>query len=132
MSCDSNDISDVQSIEIDFFQICKGGMGEEGISESNLIISNNSDWQSLLTQIDSVNSFSSGFSEVDIDFDQFTVLAVFLDVKPSIWFVEVVSVVESSNTIAISIDEIETGLDAISQPFHIIKIPVSEKSIIVL
>ena len=89
-SCDSNDISNTQSREIDFFQICKGnlgGMGEEGISESNLIISNNSDWQSLLTQIDSVNSFSSGFSEVDIDFDQFTVLAVFLDVKPSIWYV---------------------------------------------
>lgn len=134
LSCDSNDSSDAQMTAIDFLQIEKGdlgGKGLEGISQSNWTISNNSDWQSLLTKIDSINSFSSGFVEVDIDFDQFMVFAVFLDVKPSIWFVEVGSVVENSNTIYISIDEMETGLEAISQPFHIIKIPATDKSIIV-
>ena len=134
LSCDSNDISNDQTKEIDFFEISKGdlgGNGLEGITQSNWIISNNSDWQSLLIKIDSVNIISSGFEEIDIDFDQFMVFATFLDVKSSIWYVEVVSVLENSNTISISIDEIETGLETPSQPFHIIKIPAIDKSIIV-
>ena len=134
LSCDSNDISNDQTKEIDFFEISKGdlgGNGLEGITQSNWIISNNSDWQSLLIKIDSVNSISSGFEEIDIDFNQFMVFATFLDVKSSIWYVEVVSVLENSNTISISIDEIETGLETFSQPFHIIKIPATDKSIIV-
>ena len=66
--------------------IAKGnlyGAGAEGIEKQNLVITNKNDWNALLTQLDTTNKVSQSFTETDIDFNKFTVIAIFESVKGS-------------------------------------------------
>ena len=40
-------------------------------------MSNTSDWNNLMTQMNSVNNVTDSFSETNIDFNQFEIIAVF-------------------------------------------------------
>lgn len=133
-SCNNDDNADYQSTEINFTEIGKGalyGNGQEGISQSNLTISNSSEWLSLISQMNSVNNTSDNFTETNIDFNEFTVFAIFLEVKGSGWEIEIENVIENENNISISTLETEFETLGITQPFVIIKIPKTEKTIVV-
>ena len=119
---------------MNFTEIGKGalyGSGQEGISQSNVIISNTNDWQNLISQMNSVNNVSDNFTETDINFNEFSVFAIFLEVKSSGWEIETETVTENQNSISISTLETEYATAVITQPFSIIKIPKTNKSIIV-
>ena len=133
-SCDNDDNSEFESTEMNFTEIGKGalyGSGQEGISQSNVIISNTNDWQNLISQMNSVNNVSDNFTETDINFNEFSVFAIFLEVKSSGWEIETETVTENQNSISISTLETEYATAVITQPFSIIKIPKTNKSIIV-
>lgn len=130
-SCNSDDNSNTQNTVVNFIEIVEGslsGTGNEEISQSNVTISNTSDWQSLIEKM----GFSTGFAEIDIDFDNYTVFAVFLDVKPSGWKIEIIAVNEGPNIISVTTNEMIFGTANITQPFTIIKIPKTDKEIVVL
>ncbi len=136
ISCSNDDNADYQSTEINFTEIGKGalfGNGQEGISQSNLTISNMTEWQNLISQMNSVNNTTNNFTEIDINFNEFTVFAIFLEVKGEGWEIETENVIENQNNISISISIVETeyATSVINQPFSIIKIPKTEKPIIV-
>ncbi|GGW58806.1 hypothetical protein DFQ11_101964 [Winogradskyella epiphytica] len=66
--------------------IAKGnlyGSGSEGIEKQNTIIDNQSDWENLMAQMNSVNKVSDTFTETKIDFENYIAVAVFDDVKGS-------------------------------------------------
>lgn len=121
-----NDVT-IEIVNID--QDVLYGNGQEGIAQSNMVITNNSDWTTLLSQMDSVNNTTDDFTETDIDFDAFIVIAVFLEIKGSGWEVQIDSVVENDSQILISVTDTAFDNAVISQPFHIIKIPVTDKQI---
>ena len=58
------------------------------------------------------------------------VIAVFLEIKPTGWEVEINGVVENENNITIIKEEMELDNTVITQPFHIVKIPITDKEII--
>ena len=133
-SCNNDDNSDFQSTEINFTEIGKGalfGNGQEGITESNLTITTTSEWQTLISQMDSYNNVSDNFTETNIDFDVYLVVAIFLEVKGQGWEVETENVLENENNITISTLETEYATAVMTQPFCIVKIPKTEKIIIV-
>jgi hypothetical protein len=134
-SCNNNDNnSDFQSTEINFMEIGKGalfGNGQEGISQSNLTISNTTEWQNLISQMNSVNNVSDNFMETNINFNEFTVFAIFLEVKNNGWEIGTENVTENQNNISVSTLETEFASSVITQPFSIIKIPKTDKTIIV-
>lgn len=76
------------------------------------------------------NNVSDNFSETNIDFDNYMVIAVFLEIKPTGWEVEINGVVENENNITIIKEEMELDNTVITQPFHIVKIPITDKEII--
>ena len=134
ISCDKDDNADYQSTEINFTEIGKGalfGNGQEGIAQSNLTISNATEWQNLIAQMNSVNNTTNNFTETDINFNEFTVFAIFLEVKGQGWEIEIENVIENQNNISVSTVETEYETSVITQPFSIIKIPKTEKQIIV-
>ncbi len=133
-SC-TNDVDNFafQPTEISFTEIGKGalyGNGQEGIPESVLTISNNNEWQNLISQMNAVNNTSDSFTETDINFNEFMIIAIFLEVKPSGLVVETENVVENENSITISTLETEGATAVMTQPFSIIKIPKTEKTIL--
>ncbi|MDE0472006.1 MAG: hypothetical protein OXH57_08700, partial [Ekhidna sp.] len=78
-----------------------------------------------------VNNVSDNFSETDIDFNNYLVLTVFLQVIKTGSTVEVKSVNEEKSRIHISYTfDISTAtIPVIGQPFHIVKIPKTNKTI---
>jgi len=135
--CNDDEISTQTKIKptaINFTEIGRGvlfGNGQEGIPSSNVVITNNTLWQNLISQMDAVNEVSDSFTEIDINFNQFTVFAIFLEVKPNGSEVEIQNVIENENSINITKEETELAITVITQPFHIIKIPKTNKPIIV-
>ncbi|MBI9067548.1 MAG: protease complex subunit PrcB family protein [Salinivirgaceae bacterium] len=133
-SCDKEeDEPTAQPTIICFTDIGKGslyGGGEEGIAQSNIVITNTTDWQNLMNQMDSVNSVTDQFTETNIDFGNEMIIAVFLDVKENGWEVQLTDILENANNIVVSKSETEFVNSVINQPFHIVKIPKTSKPII--
>jgi hypothetical protein len=96
-----------------------------------MVITNTTDWQSLLDQMNSNNSNETNdFTEINIDFDNYIVIAVFLEVKPVNWFVEITTIIENETNIVVSQEDTEGGFTTIEQPYHIVKIPITDKPIV--
>lgn len=133
---DDDDVDDslmFQPMEISFVEIIKGdlnGNGDENISESNIIINDDTDWQNLIAQIDTVNQESNSFSETSIDFTNFTVIAIFLDVKPTSWEVEITNIIEDETTMTVKSQDMASDISTITQPYYIAKIPKTNKEFI--
>lgn len=95
-----------------------------------MVITNQTDWQELIIVIDAVVNVSGNFSETDIDFDNFILIAVFLELKDNGYDVEITNVIENENNITITTQETESLTLVMTQPYHIVKIPVSDKTVI--
>lgn len=130
-SCSDNEFPQ----NIAFTTISNGvlsGIGKEEIPESNMVINNTNDWQDLITKMNShsvFNNVSDNFSETVIDFDNYLILTVFLEVKGYGWEVEIVKITESKNKLVVSVEETIYINAAITQPFSIVKIPKTDKPI---
>nr|BFF35157.1 hypothetical protein BACT7_00190 [Tenacibaculum mesophilum] len=133
-SCTNNEDSFFKSSIVEFVTIGKGalhGNGEEGVAESNVVIRNTNDWENLISQMNIVNNVSDNFSEIEVNFDDFIIVAVFLEIKGSGWDVEIKSVTETKENVFLVIEETAYDSSVITQPFHIIKIPKTNKKVIV-
>ncbi len=129
LSCSQPD----ETTNISFTEIGKGalyGNGEEGIPQSNLVITNNTDWQNLMDQMNTVNNVTDDFTETDIDFDAYEIIAIFLDVKPSGWEVKITEIIKDDANIHVYKTDEEFIYSVMTQPFHIVKIPKSHKPVI--
>lgn len=118
---------------ISVFEIGQGslsGNGIEGIVESDLVISDSITWNTLTNQMNLYNDETLHFSEVDINFTNYLVIAVFLDVKPNGWEIDISNITETSDSIIVSKSDRGLDLPVISQPYHIVKIPITTKQIV--
>lgn len=57
------------------------GNGEEGIGQENFVITNTEDWNNLMAKMNSVNDETPNFTETDIDFSKYMVIASFDKVR---------------------------------------------------
>ncbi len=134
MSCSSND--DNLNKNVNFSIIGKGqlhGNGTENIEKSNLVIDNTTSWNELIDKMNTVNNVSDGLSETDIDFSQYLIIVVFDNVYSNGGHsIDIISIIENEINITVKVDKLMAGDDTqvITQPFHIVKIPQTEKPII--
>ncbi|GAB4165272.1 MAG: hypothetical protein Tsb0033_26980 [Winogradskyella sp.] len=132
-SCNSDNGSENQIVEVNFEDIGNNvlfGNGVEGINQGNYIITNQTDWQALKDQMNAVNNTTDNFNDTNINFENDFVIGVFLDVRDSGWQVEIIEVLENENSILITTEENPSTITVITQAFHIIKIPKTEKDIV--
>ncbi|MCL2130868.1 MAG: hypothetical protein FWH36_00205, partial [Lentimicrobiaceae bacterium] len=113
--------------------IAKGNLaGSEGIPKQNLVITTQTDWENLITAMNSVNNLTDSFAEINIDFSKYQIIAVFDEVKSEGgWSVDITDITEHSNGIRVSYANLETGdsTSVVTQPFYIVKIPASPKPV---
>lgn len=86
-----------------------GGNGQEGIGAENRVISNVSQWNQLIDEIDytddGVNGIVATLEAVTIDFDNEDVLAVFEEIKNSGGYsIDIVKVEEQEKKVVVTID----------------------------
>ena len=117
---------------IDPVLVGKGNLnGSEGIAQQNLIIKNTSDWENLIAQFNDFKVLE--LKDTDINFDTFQLIAVFDQVYGNGGHsIDITRIVEYDANIAVTIEHLETGDDTsvVTQPFHIVKIPLINKPII--
>jgi hypothetical protein len=110
------------------------GSGEENIPEQNLVITNATEWNNLKTQMNITNNVSSGFNENGIDFSNCKIIASFDEVEPNGGHaLDNTNIVETEENITVTIQH--TGPEGnattvMTQPFSIVRIPISPKPIV--
>jgi len=135
IGCNKND-DEFLSLTISPILIGEGnlyGYGEENITKQNLIISSNETWAELMNKMNSTSNETSNFTETEIDFSHFILLAVFDEIKMNGGYtIEIKSVVENPNNLTVTIRRLSpkgVAPGVITQPYHIVKIPKTEKII---
>ena len=121
----------IKKEEIVFNTISKGtlfGNGIEGILEEKFTIKNEKQWQVFLNKINSVNSVSSSFSEININFSNHIIICVFDAIRNTGGYaIEIERVFVEKKNLNIVYNKKEPGpmemvTTIITQPYHIVKI----------
>ncbi|MGQ2984966.1 protease complex subunit PrcB family protein [Flavobacterium sp.] len=110
-------------------------MGSENFPASNLVIDNDADWNALKTQMDLYNPYSEGFTETDIDFSQFKVIAVIDELRNNGGNdINIVSVSRDREQITVNVEHSDSGpgnvATVLTQPFHIVKIEQTDLPVV--
>jgi hypothetical protein len=135
LSCNSND-NNSGMVNIESTLISKGnlfGNGAEGIIEQNLIIADQISWNNLITQMNSANNVSNSFTETNIDFSEYIVIAVFEQIKVNGGHSLELNIISNSENIIVSVTNLGANGNAtalITQPYHIVKIKNSDLPIL--
>ncbi|MDR2929194.1 MAG: protease complex subunit PrcB family protein [Cytophagaceae bacterium] len=101
----------------------------ENLAAQNRVIKTSEDWHELLNTLSEV---SNSFTETEIDFSRYMVLAVFDEVKGNGgWSIDITGVTEFATKIVVNYTNLKTGnvTHVITQPYHIVKIPKSDKEV---
>ncbi len=120
----------------DFVTIGKGnlsGTGVENIPKQSVVITNQADWVDLIDAMNTRNNVSNKFTETDIDFNQYQIIAAFDELKLYTGStIDITEVTEVENSIHVKVENIRSVgfLAALSQPFHIVKILKSDIPIV--
>jgi hypothetical protein len=134
-SCNDED-SNSETVKVKSTLIAKGdllGNGGEGIAEQNIVITDQNAWDDLIDQMNSVNNVSDDFSETDIDFSQYQVITVFDEIRSSGGYKLDLKITADTENIVVRVNHSSPEgvvITILTQPFHIVKIPVSELPII--
>lgn len=134
VSCSSDDNNEsFSSQNIDFTLIAKGSPNIAFYDNSdveNIVFTNSSDWDNFLSEISNSVNVEITFLETNVDFDNFQVIAVVRELQPTGNEVEITNIVEYQDTILVTVIFIEGDATILSQPFHIVKIPKSDKPVV--
>lgn len=110
------------------------GDGAENILPGNYVITNQTGWNTLLTQMNSVNpNTTQSFISTNIDFSNYQIIAVFDIIRPNSGrTINITEIIENENSISITVVAVGPGgaTSVITQPFQIVKIPKSNKPIV--
>ncbi|TDS55303.1 protease complex subunit PrcB family protein [Myroides indicus] len=137
-SDDNKQSSDFEPVAVE--EILNGNLSggdRVGIGQENRVIVTVVDWQELIDQIDYIEGGNESIirilENVSIDFQQEEVLAVFEEVKTTGGYsIDITNVEEREKEVVVTIERLKKGGDdtVITQPFHIVKIPKINKSVV--
>ncbi|KUJ52636.1 protease complex subunit PrcB family protein [Chryseobacterium sp. JAH] len=132
-SCDDNENNIEYKTPITTQPIGKGNLSGSYVSQQNIVITTTAQWTALLNSLDSVNNISGGFTETNIDFNQFMVIATFDQVFSNGGHsIDIITVDENPQNIVVDLEKLLTGnaTSVVTQPYHIVKIPKSTKPVL--
>ena len=131
LCCNNDNDSNYQSTKIIFTEI---GLGFTELNDNlaqNLIIATETEWNILLDNLPS--EFVDNFNEININFNEFIIIALITENQPNTGYsVSINEIIENKNSINVfsEIHYVGSGYAAIVQPFHIVKIPSTNKEIV--
>jgi len=144
INCSNNDNNNVPTTfepqNIDFINIGKGhnlyyrtDENENSLEIQKIVFTNSSEWNVFLSKIS--NNEVSKFTETDIDFTTYQVIVIIDSWRPSYgWYIDINTITELENEIKVKITSIENEkehlLTVMTQPYHIVKIPKTDKNVV--
>lgn len=109
-----------------------------GIIEQKTIFNESISWNLMLNQIETyyqpnISFLTQFFSETNVDFTNYTVIAVFDKVYGNGGHsIDITNITEYENNIVVTVENLLTGNanSVVTQPYHIVKIPKATKPIV--
>jgi len=110
-----------------------------GISEQKTVYNESTNWNLLLDQIDDyyqpfgIDYMAQYFTETNVDFENYTVIAVFDQVYSNGGHsIDITNITEYEANIVVTVENLQTGnaQSIFTQPYHIVKIPKATKPIV--
>lgn len=99
------------------------------IEQENTVITNPTDWNQLLELLDGIVEIS----ETNIDFNTFQIVVSIDEERGHTGhWLEISEIMENENNITVTIvtGEYDSGFESICRPYHIVKIPKSDKPVV--
>ena len=109
------------------------GAGQENILEQRTVIDNAADFNILINKMNIVNNTMFPPISTSVDFNTHKVIAVFDQIRGNGGHsIDITNVVENQNNVTVTVQRLLTGglTTVVTQPFHIVKIPTTNKPII--
>lgn len=133
-SCNSDD-SDDKSSNVTYSQILKGDTysTESNNPKGNLVIQDQTTWNNVLSKMNLILPANVIFPDTNIDFSKYQVIAVFDQVRNyGGYSIDITKITETRNRIVVKVEQLKKGgiATVITQPYHIVKIPKSDKKIV--
>jgi hypothetical protein len=129
-SCENNSMQEqefIQEQKLTPLTLAKGVLsdGIKNLAGKNMVVTTKSEWDNLRTTMNLIST--------EVDFNTYQVIAVIDDIHGNGgWTVDITDITEYADKIVVTYTNLETGnaTSATTQPFHIVKIPVSNKRIL--
>lgn len=133
-SCSSdNDENTESKTPVTIHQIGKGNLVGTYVTQQNMVITTTAQWSALLSNLDASNNISGGFTETNIDFNQYMIIAVFDEVYSNGGHsIDIMTVDENLQNIVVDVEKLLTGnvTTVVTQPYHIVKVQKSTKPVL--
>ena len=140
VSCSSDDNGNGEEVFepqiIEPIEISKGYMTGSGmflVEEQLTVIYTESQWEELIESMIYYNNVNDEFAKTPINFDDFQVFVVMEEVKYSGgWSIDITEIIEELDEIHVKVENLLTGnaTSMVMRPFHIVKIPKSDKPVV--
>ena len=133
-ACSKDGEEELQGKPIQQTKIAEGTLSSaETVPSQHLLISSEEDWKALIAALQQHNpDVLHWFSETEVDFDQFQVLALIDEVRPhSGYYLSISEVLETETQIEVKLQQGHTdeGFTVLSQPFYIARIARTDKPV---
>ncbi len=137
--CSNNDETEIPftPINITPIQISKGYISANiVVGPQNTVISNQSTWNQFMSDLSDSGMYaqtSPAFLETTVNFADYKLLVVIDNMQPDTGHsINITNVIENENTINVTKQStnIGAGFHIVIHPFHIVKIPNSDKPIV--
>jgi len=134
VSCNSDD-SDNKSSNVTYSEILKGDIynGKDSNPKGNLVIKDQTTWNDVLSKMNLILPANMIFPDTNIDFTKYQVIAVFDQVRNyGGYSIDITKITETRNRIIVKVKQLKPGgiATVITQPYHIVKIPASNKKVV--
>ncbi|MEN2414689.1 protease complex subunit PrcB family protein [Flavobacterium mesophilum] len=132
-SC-NNDDSDPSKVA--FKTIIQGdhyGGSPGTIQQSNLVIKNQTDWNNLQAKLNFMTLAVYTSPDMNVDFTKQQVIAVFDQVRNSGGYsIDITNITQNNTELIVKIEQLKKGdlTTVMSQPFHIVKIAKTNKTVV--
>lgn len=109
--------------------------GSEEIAQQNTVFKKEKDWNAFLDELNTVNDETADFTETDIDFSEFMVIACVDKVQSSGGYdITITEITQTDSKVKITVENTQPADGAITttvitQPYYIIKLPATDKAV---
>lgn len=103
------------------------------IPQSNLVITNQTDWNNLQAKLNILTLALYIAPDMNIDFTKQQVIAVFDQVRNTGGYsIDITQITENGTEMTVKVEQLKKGDDTtvMSQPFHIVKIAKTNKTVV--
>ena len=134
LSCNRQQIdSPVYPVNVDADTLSADYLDNGFVQEGGRVITNNTDWNNLLSEMSNGIVIQYAFTQTSVDFNRYEVIAVFDSIFHSGGeHLHISSIVENANDISLTVDHLDYSYDygLVRQPYIVVKIPASNKPVV--